>query len=328
MEFYRADPVPATSWRTAVLMGANSRTYKFALGKALLEVASTGADDVSLGELAVPYAMSLIEHAERFPQGPASAVQSDNDFLSILRAETPESKATGRPSERLISAAARSMPEMVMQKFHNIRGAGRVEHAFYRVSGRGQGARVELTPELTALASNSRQLDEELESRWSIVEASFDAEIGRSLIGEGFALSDDGTMLIARRKRVSIARLRPAIEGFQHGRCFYCNDPIANSPVHIDHVYPFSLMATQLWAEGPDLNGVWNLVVACPACNLDKSNRRPTEAEVRKLIARNERILGSPHPLRRTLELVLGRSERARLGFISAVDELAQFRSA
>ena len=42
----------------AVLMGANSRTYKFALARALLDAAGTGADFVTLDELGRTYAIS------------------------------------------------------------------------------------------------------------------------------------------------------------------------------------------------------------------------------------------------------------------------------
>lgn len=39
LDFYRSDPSPRASWRLAVLMGGNSRTYKFALAASLLELA-------------------------------------------------------------------------------------------------------------------------------------------------------------------------------------------------------------------------------------------------------------------------------------------------
>ncbi|MCZ0974410.1 hypothetical protein O1L55_30410 [Streptomyces albulus] len=62
-EFFAADPSPRASWRMAVLMGRNSRTYKFALGHALLQLAGQGRAEVSLADLAVPYALSLAERA-------------------------------------------------------------------------------------------------------------------------------------------------------------------------------------------------------------------------------------------------------------------------
>ncbi len=216
---------------------------------------------------------------------------------------------------------------MVMQKFHNVRGIGEVGHTFYRIEGRGPASQVALSPELAGLVDALPELEAELDARWSIVEASFDAEIGRSLVGEGFELSDDGATLVSKRKRVGITRLRPALQGFQHARCFYCKEPLVESDVHVDHVFPFSFMTRAQWDDAPDLNAPWNLVLACSSCNLQKSNRRPTEAEVRQLIARNERIIASPHPLKRTLELTMGvTTARERLAFISAVDDRTLFR--
>ncbi len=46
-------------------------------------------------------------------------------------------------------------------------------------------------------------------------------------------------------------------------------------------------------------------MVACTACHLAKSNRRPTEAQVQALDARNEAIMASPHPLKRSLQLTM-----------------------
>jgi hypothetical protein len=57
--------------------GREPRTYKFALGHALLEHGSSGRADVPLHELAVPYAMSLIKHLQC-----QSAVRFANEISS------------------------------------------------------------------------------------------------------------------------------------------------------------------------------------------------------------------------------------------------------
>lgn len=57
--FYAQDASARTSWRLTVLMGANSRTYKFALGTALLDAAGRGHSEIPLAELATPYALEL-----------------------------------------------------------------------------------------------------------------------------------------------------------------------------------------------------------------------------------------------------------------------------
>jgi hypothetical protein len=194
---------------------------------------------------------------------------------------------------------------MVMDKFHNLPGEDKVAHRFYEIQGRGPNRIVRLTPDLQAVAaSGTGLLDEELESRWRIVEASFDAGIGRSLVRQGVDVDVETGGLIARTRRVPLTSLRSAIVGFQHGRCFYCNQPLGDlgPDVHVDHVFAFWCINTGSWRE-PSLNGVWNLVLACAPCNLKKSGRLPTDQEITRLIARNDAIAESRIPLRRTLEL-------------------------
>ena len=332
MEFYRADPTSRSSWRLAILMGANSRTYKFALGQALLSLAAQGQEDVPLMDLARPYAMELAKRAQAFPQAPSSRPLGPADFLTMLAEETPQALSTGTPSERLVAAAEASMPSMVMQKFHNLRGIGEVPHRFYRLTGQGPKRRVLLSPSLRELAATDLALLEaELSARWSLVETSFDAGIGPSLVRTGVLVSDNAELLLDRVRRAPVAKARSALVGFQHGRCFYCQQPIRDLDVdvHVDHVYPFSRMTNGSWT-GPDLNGIWNLVVSCAACNLAKSNRLPTDDEVQRLIDRNDAILLSPHPLRRTLDLLVRvpgdqqpSTSEGRLSFYRAVDLLA-----
>jgi hypothetical protein len=66
-------------------------------------------------------------------------------------------------------------------------------------------------------------------------------------------------------------------------------------------------MTTGSW-RGPDLNGVWNLVLAHEWCNRKKWFRNPTDDEIRRLIARNDAVAESPVPLRRTLEIAMDAS--------------------
>ncbi|GGX80425.1 hypothetical protein GCM10010358_38490 [Streptomyces minutiscleroticus] len=55
-EFYPQDASARASWRLAVSMGAHARTYKFALGQALLEFGRQGQEAVPLAEFAAAYA--------------------------------------------------------------------------------------------------------------------------------------------------------------------------------------------------------------------------------------------------------------------------------
>ncbi len=308
MDFYQAEPTAFSSWRMAILMGANSRTYKFALGHALLTLAAQGRDSATLAEIALPYSLAMAEHAQEYPQAPKAGNLGEEDYLQVLATEAAATLASGVPTERLVDATTKSMPGMVMTKFHNLRGMDGVPHRFYDMPERGASGLVRFTTYLTEVGTSVHMsvLGEELGTRWSLVESAFDAEIGAALVREGVLVDAAGVMLLDPVRRAPVARARQALIGFQHGRCFYCHTRIddVNVDAHVDHVYPYSLMKTGVWA-GPNLNGVWNLVVACAPCNLSKSNRPPSGGEIQRLVERNQAILTSPYPLKRAVQLLL-----------------------
>ena len=311
MKFYRAEPTAISSWRLAILMGVNTRTYKFALGEALLDLGALGAEEVSLDDLAVRYSLAMLRRPENCNQAPAQSRKSQEDYLTVLSQERAASLMAGAPTDRLLAATKASIPGMVMVKFHNLRGfeADTVAHTFYRLEGRGsKRRRVLLTPELLTVAASPEitLLTEEVRSRWDLVESAFDTGIGRSVITSGVFFEATTELLIEKVRRTSVTGARSALGGFQHGRCFYCHEKLSElDDVHVDHVYPFSLMKRPGW-EGPDLNGVWNLVVAHGLCNENKLARLPNSDEVQRLIDRDLAILDSPHPLKKSISLATG----------------------
>lgn len=308
MDFFEYEPSARTSWRLAILMGANDRTYKFALGSALLAAAADGRADLPLRELAVPYAMSLVHHIGQAPQARPGSVTGHTDYLAVAGQEAAESLRLGFPTEKLLAATMKSMPEMVMQKFHNLRGAGQVPHRFYEVTGIPKERIVRLSPDLrtVAVSEQAASLRGELDARWSIVETSFAAGIGRSLVEEGVSVDLTTMRITDKRRRRPVTGVTEATIGFQHGRCLICHDPVVpgSDAIAVDHVFPFSLM--DRLSLTVDLDAVWNMAPAHAACNLAKSDRLPESHELSRLVRRNEAIMNSPHPLRRTLELALG----------------------
>ena len=60
--FYENDPSLQSYWRSIVLYGKNVASYKFALGKSILELAANGKEEISLPELAVPFSEHICEH--------------------------------------------------------------------------------------------------------------------------------------------------------------------------------------------------------------------------------------------------------------------------
>jgi len=56
------DPSIESQWRAIILFGKNSATYKFAFAKSLLDLIEHQKTHITLSELAVPFADSIIEH--------------------------------------------------------------------------------------------------------------------------------------------------------------------------------------------------------------------------------------------------------------------------
>ncbi|MFE6780558.1 HNH endonuclease [Streptomyces sp. NPDC057702] len=308
-EFYAGDASARASWRLVVLMGANTRTYKFALGRTLLEFGRRGRDAVPLAEFAAAYGMAMAERVGRAAQASPNTPLGERDFLTVARRESPASLAAGEPTERLVAAAAESIPEMVLRTFHNLRGGGPAPHTFYALTGRGRDRVLRLTPDLLRVAESEQAagLAGELDARWSIVECAFDAEVGVSLVREGVAVDWETLSVTDVHRRRSVTGVREATVSFQHGRCLICQEVLApDDATAVDHVFPHALMrrlASVGGWRGPDLDVLWNLAPVHASCNGAKSDRMPTAAELARLAARNEAIMDSPHPLSSTLRL-------------------------
>ena len=128
-------------------------------------------------------------------------------------------------------------------------------------------------------------------------------------------------------RRVSVTGCRDALNGYQQGRCFYCSAPITllqgDAQADVDHFFPHLLRRTNL---GAAVNGIWNLVLACWACNRGPSGkfaRVPARHLLERLHVRNEFLIGSHHPLRETLIQQTGRTTLTRQAYLTAFDRAA-----
>ena len=98
--FVETSPTTDAYWRSIILFGRNSASYKFALGKSLLEVTDQGKTFVSLEELAEPFARNVVEHLRRTDrQGTAASSQFLSTCRSFIRDEITK--------DRLLTQTAR-----------------------------------------------------------------------------------------------------------------------------------------------------------------------------------------------------------------------------
>ena len=77
---------------------------------------------------------------------------------------------------------------------------------------------------------------------------------------------------------------------------------------------------------GINLDGVWNLVLACPNCNRGsdgKFAKVPAIKYLNRLHKRNEFLISSHHPLRETIMNQTGLTETDRVAYLQNVDKRA-----
>lgn len=308
-------------FRSIILFGRNVASYKFALGKSLLELASAGNELVLLEDLAVPFARNICEHLtviDRQGTFERSRFLDACRFFNAGRIDADELRA----STVLLGF------NNVIDAFHVV-GAGDVPTRFF-IDERSHG-RIRLTESLLELAQHPEAADltAETEARWRLVEEAWD---GRAAGRQVTVLYDAPTELLVPAllgKRRSITEVRPALNGYQKGHCFYCFGPIhlfaidTEAP-EVDHVFPHVLMSRGLPI---DLDSPWNLVLACSTCNRGPAGKfasLPHDRYLQRLYRRNEFLIGSNHPLRETLIAATGAHPPARRTFLLETLELAQ----
>ena len=337
-KYVRTGSPQESCWRSVVLFGKNTASYKFALAQSLLQLARQGKSSVALEELALPYAQQICRHAKAAPR------QSTNRTNKFLQACTGFNEGSVSESQ-LIDATVRNGFNYVLDAFHNVNGAP-VPVQFFQKDFRRGSKRLILTDDAFRLAGSPQAASilQETESRWNLVETAWEQGISASLLRVSY--DEAGQKLIAesgtRRKPVTSAR--GSLNGYQKGRCFYCYAPVSvagedeqattsslvlpdkkepAAPCDVDHFFPHAL-AQQV----PELNwdGVWNLVLACPECNRGKDGkfaRIPATDYLLRLNARNEYLIASHHPLRETLIAQTGATPAERWNFLKKVDKVA-----
>lgn len=308
-------PTADAYWRAVLLFGRNSASYKFALARSLLELADGEREFVSLADLAVPFSTLVTEHlkgADRQGTGSRSVfLQACRDYNEGVIDQV-----------RLLEETERRGFVNVLDAFHVLPG-GRVPVEFFRETRRSGVRGVELGADLRRLAelASPADLDKEAEARWRLVETAWALALpaGRLLVRPD---STADLLLVDRGpRREAVTRARDALNGYQKGICFYCFGPISlddgaltGLSSHVDHVIPVSLMIQGV--IGSDLNQVWNLVLACPHCNLSKSARLPDATYLERLMRRNSFLIDSHHPLRDSLMAQMGATSEDRVQFL------------
>lgn len=307
LEFQTLHPSTDSYWRAIVLFGRNVASYKFALAEALLHRQASTGDLVTLEELAAPFAAAVRRHLR---DNDKQGTSGSSRFLDACRAAN-----AGELSDEALHAKTVSLGfNNVIDAFHIVDGKETPERFFLdeRASARG----LRLTDNAYKLLESPQlpNLVEEVESRWRLVEVSWDLQLPRSVLAVTFDDTTGG--LVVPRRRRAITSARGALNGYQKGHCFYCFRSISvaagdEQVCEVDHVFPWSTGAA---VAGAPVDGLWNLVLACRDCNSwqSKSDQPPHARYVERLHRRNEYLIESEPPLRPTIVGQMGTTPEAR----------------
>ena len=304
------------NWRSIILFGRNVASYKFALGKSLLEFGNRKSDLVSLEDLAVPFSHHLCEHlATQDKQCTSKSSKYLDTCRKFNRGEISQ--------DQLIAATVKIGFVNVIDAFHVVHD-GDVPKRFFIDERSSLTKGIRLTTNLYQMADQFQfqNLVTEAEARWRLVETAWTLNLPRQCLTVEY--DDELELLVTDErlgKRVAITGCRDALNGYQKGSCFYCYGDIAIESngldrAEVDHFLPH-VLKTQ--GFGSSVDGVWNLVLACRRCNAGENGKFAKVPELdylKRLHTRNEFFIGSHHPLRETIILQTGSSQGKRASFL------------
>jgi len=303
-------------WRGIILFGANTATYKFALGRSLVDLAREGKELVSLEELAEPFARHTCRHLELCDR---QITQRSSKFIAACR----KFNRGDLSSDQLIDVTSREGFRYVLKHFHVIDGQP-IVRKFFESERDGAKGRVRIRQELADLATGSHgpSIPVEVEARWRLVETAWNLNVPTTAIEVTYDRGTEQLSIESHGRRKSITGCRDVLSGYQQGWCFYCGSQISVVPgsptlADVDHFIPHLLQAE---IAQINIDGVWNLVLSCQGCNRGgggKFGRLAHLVYLEKLHERNEHYIASHHPLRETIIRQTGSSTAKRAKFLN-----------
>lgn len=308
-------------FRPVILFGKNSASYKFALAKSLLSLTTRENTFISLEELSVPFSTNITEHLKINDKQTTS---KSSTFLNTCRDYNK-----GRVTQaQLIQATEKYGFVNVLDAFHNVNNVP-LPIKFFDVVREGRKKGIVLTDNIYKLNESSQfnNFDFEIEGRWRLVETAWSLDLTPNLLMVDYDNENSTFFIDSEIRRIDITSSREALNGYQKGKCFYCFDNITIDPssddlADVDHFFPHTLQSL----TRVNLNGVWNLVLACQSCNRGiggKFAQIPRPKYLDRLHKRNNFFIDSHHPLRETLINQTGKTENQRASFLREMDKFA-----
>jgi hypothetical protein len=314
-KFQINDPSIESQWRAIILFGKNSATYKFAFANSLLGLIEQEKTKISIEELAITYANSIVEHLKKIDkQGNSTSSKFLDGCRNFINKSISE--------EELYNSTVKYGFVNVIDAFQNING-GIIPNKFYEKNFFQGKKEIIITDNLLKIKElfQYRNLKQEVEARWNLVETAWNLQIKPSLLEVKY--DEEKSLFFIENnlmRRIDITSVRDALNGYQKGKCFYSYQEITINKFdeklcEVDHFLPHKNKLAHS-NNGANINGVWNLVLADSSINLDKRAKIPEERFLERLFNRNEFYIESKHPLAETIINQTGFNKENRRKFL------------
>ncbi|NCC82265.1 MAG: HNH endonuclease [Clostridia bacterium] len=285
-------------WRSIILYGLNTATYKIALAKCLYNFTKEEKTIVSMHDLSVEFFKEFKIRLENgMPQLyiPGRQTKMENIVQRFNLGLVSEEEA--------ISFVENNAFVDVVPRFHTVNNAS-IPTKFYEYNKNG----LILTDSVFEIFSgvDKENLFNEMISRWGLLEAAFQLKNGDTKL-----INDIRNIYLSKGyERQNITGTIPVLNGYQKGICFYCGESMEGHDIHVDHVIPRQVIYH---------DDIWNLVLAHAFCNEQKSDALPSIKYINKLIERNEHFIASNHPIKNKLILTMGKTIKERKNYVYKV---------
>lgn len=277
-------------------------TYKFALGKTLLDYCKANAPDGTAHDISYDYlAGEFLKHywyqRFKFRMKQDLHVKKQPRVITILEkvfGDKPPARYSDIPESQLKSARKQILNNVfgtnvskkgyVIRKFQETRSGN--TNLFYDNNEDRQT--ITLHPKAHSFFTRNNHI------------------LNRALLGEWVLYlekANHGLPLLA--SKIMAKRIRPGSLTQYRDRfykktdlCFYCGNSFGKPEMHVDHFIPFSYIYD---------NSEWNLVLSCAKCNLSKSDALPRKNPyLRELVERNAEYEESIPQMKKALKRLAG----------------------
>jgi len=312
--FFENDPTLQSYWRSIILYGRNVASYKFALGKALIDLNKKQNDLIKLEELADPFSNHLCQHLKHNEKQITSA---NSKFLNTLKKFNNNEIQINERNE----VTKRLGFNNVIDAFHEVNGKT-IPKLFF-IDERKQNGGIRLTDNYYNLLElqESENFFNEVESRWRLVETAWKLGVAVRLVQVEYDKIGENFYVDTTFGRINVTSSKNALNGYQKSKCFFCYDYISIvkkslNLCNVDHYFPDTLKGKDFSGY---VDGIWNLVLSCKDCNRGEGGKfakLPIIKLLERLNKRNEYFCSSHHPLRETIMSQTGNTKEQRRSFL------------